>query len=426
MRSTRALPQIMKSASAILGVIVLIICVVLIAGCGSYNKLIGLRQQVDRSWADVQSVYQRRADLIPNLVKTVEGAANFEKTTLAEVVKARQQVSNVKLDPSSAPTDPQALKQFQQTQDALSGALSRLLVVVERYPDLKANANFQALQTQLEGTENRIAVERRKFNETVQAYNTAIQRMLRSARADSRSTRRRRTRWDIRPFVRPEGRGGETRRIGQVAFRIIRPRVSHRDGLGNFRARNDDVIAFDRSIGPNKFPVFAGNCESFELASIAGFQSFCVSEAQTNLALFFLAAAGQRTGEFGVAIIDGRLRGEGEPASDLLFVFRMDVISFADVDDDGHGGVGQFQRQQLRLPQLRPLAFLGLASWRNSTRIVIGELHIKKREFGIPSLSPAENHRRKQFAILARSRGVRFALIPDRALHAAHPPRPPE
>jgi len=167
----------MKSASAILGVIVLIICVVLIAGCGSYNKLIGLRQQVDRSWADVQSVYQRRADLIPNLVKTVEGAANFEKTTLAEVVKARQQVSNVKLDPSSAPTDPQALKQFQQTQDALSGALSRLLVVVERYPDLKANANFQALQTQLEGTENRIAVERRKFNETVQAYNTAIQRM---------------------------------------------------------------------------------------------------------------------------------------------------------------------------------------------------------------------------------------------------------
>ena len=167
----------MKSASAILGIIVLAVCVLLIAGCGSYNKLVGLRQQVDRSWADVQSVYQRRADLIPNLVKTVEGAANFEKTTLAEVVKARQQVNNVKLDPATAPTDPQALQQFQQSQDALSGALSRLLVVVERYPDLKANANFQGLQTQLEGTENRIAVERRKFNETVQAYNTAIQRM---------------------------------------------------------------------------------------------------------------------------------------------------------------------------------------------------------------------------------------------------------
>lgn len=167
----------MKSASAILGVIILIVIVVLIGGCGTYNRLVALKQQVDRSWADVENVYQRRADLIPNLVRTVEGAANFEKTTLSEVIKARQQVTNVKLDPNAAPTDPQALQRFQQSQDALSGALSRLLVVVERYPELKANANFQGLQAQLEGTENRIAVERRKFNETVQSYNTAVQRM---------------------------------------------------------------------------------------------------------------------------------------------------------------------------------------------------------------------------------------------------------
>ena len=167
----------MKSAFAVLGVIIVIIVAVLIGGCGSYNRLVGLKQQVDRGWADVQNVYQRRADLVPNLVRTVEGAANFEKTTLTEVIAARQQVNNVKLDAAEAPTDPQALQRFQQTQDALSGALSRLLVVVERYPDLKANANFQELQAQLEGTENRIAVERRKFNETVQAYNTAVQRM---------------------------------------------------------------------------------------------------------------------------------------------------------------------------------------------------------------------------------------------------------
>lgn len=167
----------MKRTSLVLGIIVLLVLVALLGGCGSYNRLVGLRQNVDRSWADVQSVYQRRADLIPNLVRTVEGAANFEKTTLTEVVQARQQVTNVKLDPNAAPSDPQALQRFQQSQDALSGALSRLLVVVERYPDLKANSNFQGLQTQIEGTENRIAVERRKFNETVQGYNTAIQRM---------------------------------------------------------------------------------------------------------------------------------------------------------------------------------------------------------------------------------------------------------
>lgn len=167
----------MKVFLSTLGVLIVLAVVLMIGGCGTYNKLVGLKQGVDRSWSDVENVYQRRADLIPNLVKTVEGAANFEKSTLTDVIKARQQVTNVKLDPGQAPTDPAAMAQFQQSQDALSGALSRLLVTVERYPELKANANFQELQAQLEGTENRITVERRKFNETVQGYNTTVQQM---------------------------------------------------------------------------------------------------------------------------------------------------------------------------------------------------------------------------------------------------------
>ena len=167
----------MKGVLAILGILVALVILVLIGGCGTYNRLVGLKQQVDRSWADVQNVYERRADLIPNLVRTVEGAANFEKSTLADVIQARQQVTKVQLDPNSAPTSPEALQRFQQTQDQLSNSLARLLVVVERYPELKANANFQELQAQLEGTENRITVERRKFNETVQPYNTAVQTM---------------------------------------------------------------------------------------------------------------------------------------------------------------------------------------------------------------------------------------------------------
>lgn len=145
----------------------------LLTGCG-YNRLVSLRQQTEGAWANVENVYQRRADLVPNLVKTVEGAADFEKSTLTDVIQARQQVTNIKLDPNAPPASPEAMAAFQQTQDALSGALSRLLVTVERYPELKANANFRDLQVQLEGTENRIAVERRKFNEVVQEYNTAI------------------------------------------------------------------------------------------------------------------------------------------------------------------------------------------------------------------------------------------------------------
>jgi LemA protein len=170
------LPEPMKTLP-IIGIIVAIIVILLVAGCGSYNNLVSASQDVDAKWAQVQNVYQRRADLIPNLVNTVQGAANFEKQTLTEVTQARQQVNNVKVDPNTAPTDPAQLERFQQSQDALSSALSRLLVVVERYPELKANANFTNLQTQLEGTENRIAVERGRFNESVQSYNTKVKTM---------------------------------------------------------------------------------------------------------------------------------------------------------------------------------------------------------------------------------------------------------
>src|SRR3982751_1945872 len=125
-----------------------------LSGCGSYNRLVTLEQNVNKKWADVQSVYQRRADLIPNLVNTVQGAANFEKSTLTEVTNARASVGRVQLDPNKAPSDAAQLQQFQQAQGQLSNALSRLLVVSEAYPDLKANRNFLELQAQLEGTEN--------------------------------------------------------------------------------------------------------------------------------------------------------------------------------------------------------------------------------------------------------------------------------
>src|SRR5436190_7373006 len=157
----------------VLGIILLII--VAIAG-GSYNRLVKLSQGVDAQWAQVQNVYQRRADLIPNLVSTVSGAANFEKSTLTEITEARTSVDQVKINPNAAPTDPAQLTEFDQTQSQLGSALSRLLVVVERYPDLKATANFRDLQAQLEGTENRISVERRDFNLAVQSYNTAVKR----------------------------------------------------------------------------------------------------------------------------------------------------------------------------------------------------------------------------------------------------------
>jgi LemA protein len=164
----------MKKLASVFGKLLLIVLLFSFSGCGTYNRLVTLEQTVNKKWADVQSVYQRRADLIPNLVSTVQGAANFEKSTLTEVTNARASVGQVKLDPSKAPTEAAELEKFQQAQGQLSAALSRLLVVTENYPQLRATEAFQNLQAQLEGTENRISVERNNFNTAVQEYNTAL------------------------------------------------------------------------------------------------------------------------------------------------------------------------------------------------------------------------------------------------------------
>src|SRR5438477_9819673 len=159
------------------GVVVILLFIVIIAALalgGIYNRLVRLQQNVDQSWAQVQNVYQRRADLIPNLVNTVQGAANFEKSTLVEVTNARASVGRVQLDPTKAPTDAAQLEQFQAAQGQLGNALSRLLVVAERYPELRANQSFLTLQAQLEGTENRISVERGNFNSAVHNYNVSV------------------------------------------------------------------------------------------------------------------------------------------------------------------------------------------------------------------------------------------------------------
>jgi len=161
------------------GLVVILLFVGLVIGLffwGTYNKLVTFEQDVNKKWADVQSVYQRRADLIPNLVNTVAGAANFEKSTLTEVTNARASVGRVQINANEAPKSAAQLEEFQKAQGQLSNALSRLLVVSENYPDLKATRNFQELQAQLEGTENRISVERNNFNTAVQTYNTALKR----------------------------------------------------------------------------------------------------------------------------------------------------------------------------------------------------------------------------------------------------------
>ncbi len=160
--------------SVALGCIVLILVGVLVVGgmaAGAYNRLNAADQAVSSAWAQVENVYQRRADLIPNLVETVKGAANFEKETLTQVIQARASATQVKLDANSI-KDPAAFAQFQKAQDGLGSAIGRLLVSVEKYPELKANQNFRDLQAQLEGTENRISVERGRFNDVTQAYNT--------------------------------------------------------------------------------------------------------------------------------------------------------------------------------------------------------------------------------------------------------------
>lgn len=161
------------------GLVVILLVAALVIGLffwGTYNRLVTLEQGVNKKWADMQSVYQRRADLIPNLVNTVAGAANFEKSTLTEVTNARASVGRVQINANEAPKSAAQLEEFQRAQGQLSNALSRLLVVSENYPDLKATRNFQELQAQLEGTENRISVERNNFNTAVQNYNTALKR----------------------------------------------------------------------------------------------------------------------------------------------------------------------------------------------------------------------------------------------------------
>lgn len=145
----------------------------LLSGC-SYNKFVNLEEQIEAQWAQVENVYQRRADLIPNLVNVVKGYAAHERETLEGVIEARAKATSVNIDPANL--TPEALQQFDQAQQGISSALSRLMVVVERYPDLKANQNFLELQTQLEGTENRISNERRKYIELVGDYNATIRR----------------------------------------------------------------------------------------------------------------------------------------------------------------------------------------------------------------------------------------------------------
>jgi LemA protein len=154
-------------------ILIVIVGGILIWGVGINNDLVRNQVAVDAGWSQVENVYQRRADLIPNLVETVKGAANFEKGTLQAVIDARAKATQMVVSPEVL-NDPAKFRQFQQVQGELSGALSRLMAVAEAYPDLKANRNYLELQSQLEGTENRITVERQRFNTTVQAYNTAI------------------------------------------------------------------------------------------------------------------------------------------------------------------------------------------------------------------------------------------------------------
>ncbi len=160
-------------ALSIVGVILLICLGIVGWWFGTYNKLVAYDQNVKQSWGQVENQYQRRYDLIPNLVATVKGYAKHEADVFEKVAEARSSVGKLTITPQVL-DNPQAFKRFQQAQDGLSNALSRLLAVTENYPDLKANQNFLALQSQLEGTENRIAVERRRFNESVQSYNTLV------------------------------------------------------------------------------------------------------------------------------------------------------------------------------------------------------------------------------------------------------------
>jgi len=164
----------MKSRNLVLIVVVLFILILGGCGCNGYNKMVNLDENVKNKWNNVQSDYQRRADLIPNLVSTVKGAANFEQTTLTQVIEARAKATSVNINADNL--TPEKVQQFQQAQGQLGGALNKLLVVAEQYPQLQATQNFRDLQAQLEGTENRIKVSRNDFNTAVQDYNSTARR----------------------------------------------------------------------------------------------------------------------------------------------------------------------------------------------------------------------------------------------------------
>ena len=162
----------MKKTLIIVGVIVLFVIIMFSWVSGKYNGLVKSEEGTKQAWAQVQNVYQRRSDLIPNLVETVKGYAAFEKSTFVEVTNARSKASQVTVDPTKL--TPDQIQKFQVAQDGLTQSLGRLMVVMEKYPELKANQNFLELQAQLEGTENRIAVERQKFNDVINEYNNTV------------------------------------------------------------------------------------------------------------------------------------------------------------------------------------------------------------------------------------------------------------
>lgn len=166
----------MKIGKGWIILIVVVVAIVLLIswGTGIYNKIVSQEEGVNQAWANVENVYQRRLDLIPNLVNTVKGVANFEQSTLTAVIEARAKATSVQINPKNL--DEGSLQKFQEAQNGVSSALGRLMVVMEQYPQLKATQNFSELQAQLEGTENRITVERMKFNESAQAYNTYIRK----------------------------------------------------------------------------------------------------------------------------------------------------------------------------------------------------------------------------------------------------------
>ncbi len=157
--------------------ILIVLGVLILIGVGGYNGLVGSRESVNKAWANVEAQYQRRADLIPNLVSTVKGAADFEKSTLTAVMEARSRATSIRIDPNNM--TPEKLQEYQQAQSQVGGALSRLLAVAENYPQLKAVQGFNELQSQLEGTENRINEARRQYNEAAQSYNTSRQKFPR-------------------------------------------------------------------------------------------------------------------------------------------------------------------------------------------------------------------------------------------------------